>query len=174
MMSPTAIFWAVYAVGYLVWFGYSLHRFMNPRTHQREPLIHVGLALVWPLSVTVYVPYRLLAWRAEIRRIASETDPTTALLIRARGFIERGWTQCALARDENGCPIGPRHYTAVAWGAKGALIAAGVGRFTFPLHPAVRRLRRAIRGGNISLFSDHQKSVEPVLAAFDRAIAMGS
>jgi transposase, IS5 family len=99
------------------------------------------------------------------------TDKTTALLIRARGFIERGWCRYALARDENGCAIGPQHFKAVAWCAKGALIAAGVGCFSFPLHPAVRRLRRAICGGNISLFSDHQKNAETVLAAFDRAIA---
>jgi hypothetical protein len=35
------------------------------------------------------------------------------------------------------------------------------------------RLRAAIGGENIGDFNDHQETVEPVLAAFDRAIACG-
>lgn len=45
------------------------------------------------------------------------------LLERAKGFIERGWTRGAYARDENGDGVGSRNPTAVCWCAAGALSA---------------------------------------------------
>ena len=39
--------------------------------------------------------------------------------------------------------------------------------------PAIRRLEVAMRTECIARFNDHQMTVDPVLAAFDRAIAVG-
>lgn len=98
-------------------------------------------------------------------------DETTALLIRARGFIERGWSRGTYARDANGSIVPPHSPKAVCWCAVGALIAVGV----HTPHPARNRLLAAIRTGeSLSTFNDRQETVEPVLAAFDRAIAAGA
>jgi hypothetical protein len=109
-------------------------------------------------------------------RGATCTDPTTDLLIRARGLIERGWCRGIGAKDADGHPVGPSSAQAVAWCAGGALIAAGMpvvgGLWS---QPAMRRLGEAMGGTSrdIMNFNDRQLTVEPVLAAFDRAIAMG-
>jgi hypothetical protein len=99
-----------------------------------------------------------------------ETDETTELLIRARGFIERGWCRGVLARDETGISeVDPTSARTVAWCIYGAMDAAGV-----PVdssHPAYRRLMGAIGGECVADFNNRQETVEPVLAAFDRAIA---
>ena len=102
------------------------------------------------------------------------TDETTALLIRARGFIVRGWCRNADAKDETGQAVHAGSPEAVAWCAYGALKAAG----SYVSLAAVLRLERAIGGGSgfgegIGRFNDLQQTVEPVLAAFDRAIAAG-
>jgi hypothetical protein len=98
------------------------------------------------------------------------TDETTELLIRARGLIERGWCREEFARDAVGNFVDPTGPTAIAWCMNGALIAAGV---VLPLkkHPAFRRLKSAIGTAPVSVFNDAQETVEPILAAFDRAIA---
>ena len=114
---------------------------------------------------------------------APAADATTALLIRARGFIERGWCRSAPARDANGNRCAATDEAATSWCAIGALVVAGLPHFTttkngepllcFPSgNPAVRRLENAVCG-NIPDFNDAQETVEPVLAAFDAAIAMG-
>jgi hypothetical protein len=100
----------------------------------------------------------------------TEADETTALLIRARGFIERGWCR-ETAQDANGDLIQARSDRAVAWCAVGALMAAGVDHKGFWEHPATLRLIAAIDGAKIPDFNDAQTTVAPVLAAFDRAIA---
>lgn len=101
-----------------------------------------------------------------------EVDETTALLIRARSFLERGWCRGASARDEAEVGTGPTSERAVAWCAVGALIAAGSRNHDQKL-PAFRRLEAAIGGDSIVDFNNRQEMVEPVLAAFDRAIAVG-
>jgi hypothetical protein len=103
-----------------------------------------------------------------------EVNETTALLIRARGFIERGWCRGSLALDATGNAVDPTSERAVAWCANGALVALGVPWSpgdAFEHHPAVRRLTVAIGGEFIGTFNNTQETVEPVLAAFDRAIA---
>lgn len=100
------------------------------------------------------------------------TDEATDLLIRARSFIERGWCQNAVALDDNHRPCGVTDERAVAWCAHGALVASGVepGAKT---HPAMIRLCAAMGDSIIGNFNDRQETVEPILAAFDRAIAAG-
>lgn len=123
-----------------------------------------------------------------------DPDETTALLIRARGFLERGWCQGAAARNAEGESVSALSEDAVAWCAVGAMEVAGLPTIRGTLyddindtrrgkiksgspvvipdkqHPAFRRLRTAIGGSHIAVFSDAQETVEPVLAAFDRAI----
>ena len=105
------------------------------------------------------------------------TDATAELLIRARGFLERGWCRNAFARGPLGWPVFPKSKLANRWCASGALLAAGLPdneyRTEYWTHPAVYRLREAMDWEDISRFNDRQAMVEPVLAAFDRAIAMG-
>jgi hypothetical protein len=103
----------------------------------------------------------------------------TPALIRARGFVERGWCRGAEARDADGNSVRPRDDRAIAWCAYGALVkavvppsmmCAGIGDG----HPVYRRFVDAIDGENIGDFNDRQETVQPVLAAFDRAIAFGN
>ena len=99
-------------------------------------------------------------------------DETTALLIRARGFLERGWCKGTMAQTALGEHVEPRSSAAVRWCSWGALLAAGMAS---PDYQAVARLDGVTSGtGGIVLFNDAQKTVEPVLAAFDRAIAAGA
>jgi hypothetical protein len=98
------------------------------------------------------------------------SDETTALLIRARGFLVRGWCRGALAIDDDGKIVDPKSERAVAWCADGALVAAGLGPDRRS-HPAMRRLLATIDCRDIGIFNNRQETVEPVLAAFDRAIA---
>jgi hypothetical protein len=97
-----------------------------------------------------------------------EVDETTEILIRARGFLARGWCQNTLARDADGNAVKPISERAVAWCAIGAVDATRM-PWNMGAKPALRRLEAAI-GQPINDFNDRQKTVGPVLAAFDRAI----
>jgi hypothetical protein len=104
------------------------------------------------------------------------SDETTSLLIRARGFIERGWCRRAEARDSTGRIVDPTSEQAVAWCVLGALHAAGISGSDYWNHPAIHRVVEAINGcwvsgWTICAFNNAQETVEPILAAFDRAIA---
>lgn len=100
-------------------------------------------------------------------------DETTALLIRARGFIERGWCRLAYAKDANGNAVDPKSGAAVAWCMHGALEAAKTSDDAW--FRAVDRLTAHTDGiEDFCDFNNAQETVEPVLAAFDRAIAAGS
>jgi hypothetical protein len=100
-------------------------------------------------------------------------DEATALLIRARGLLERGWCRGATARNLLRLPVRPYSRWATAWCASGALRAARGTASGFTAHRANVRLIAAIGGETLWDFNDGQKTVEPVLAAFDRAIAEG-
>jgi hypothetical protein len=104
----------------------------------------------------------------------TDIDETTALLIRARGFIERGWCRLTVALSANGFVTGPTSGDAAAWCMYGSLFAAGVPQAGYSEHSAVLRLESAIGGENVCIFNNRQETVEPVLAAFDRAIAAGT
>jgi len=103
------------------------------------------------------------------------TNEATDLLIRARGFIERGWCRDTYARDANGNPVDPCDKCAVSWSLTGAIRAAG-GAPDIETAQQVRKcLMDAVGPGWKSFFefNDRQESVKPILAAFDRAIAAG-
>jgi hypothetical protein len=102
-----------------------------------------------------------------------QADETAALLIRARGFLERGWCRGVCARNEQGWAVKPSSDHAVAWCAYGALAAAGMSPNGPHYYPAVRQLMIAAGCHSLPYFNDAQETVEPVLAAFDRAIAAG-
>jgi hypothetical protein len=103
----------------------------------------------------------------------SETDAATELLIRARSLLERGWCRDMAAVDENGVEVHPTSPRAIAWCHIGALDAAGIPYLYHEHgpHPAYRRLKDAIGDERPLDFNARQEAVEPVLAAFDRAIA---
>lgn len=101
--------------------------------------------------------------------IVTTTELSTAdVLRRAKAvLIERGWT-VGDNEDGDGCVC-----------AEGALIVALGGNVEDLFYPgdAYYTLRRAINGDDRSTtpvfaFNDAQDSVGPVLAAFDRAIAL--
>jgi len=98
-----------------------------------------------------------------------EVDETTEILIRARGFLERGWCQNTLARDADGNAIKPISERVVAWCAIGAVDATRMPWDT-AAKMGLRRLEAAIGGKPINDFNDRQTTVGPILAAFDRAI----
>jgi hypothetical protein len=96
----------------------------------------------------------------------------TALLVRARGFLEHGWCRHTSARNFFGMSVSAYSRWATAWCANGALRAARLTASDLVRRRAGIRLTAAI-GGCLSDFNDAQETVEPVLAAFDRAIAEG-
>jgi hypothetical protein len=62
-MSPTAIFWTVYLVGYFGWFAYAINRFIPANDlGNGDEIWHALLALLWPGCVAVYAPYRIVRW----------------------------------------------------------------------------------------------------------------
>jgi hypothetical protein len=103
-----------------------------------------------------------------------EIDATTEVLIRARSFIERGWCRRTAARNLLGYPVEATSKWAVSWCMGGALIAAAQLGNHAMWGFANRRLCAVISDDYVSAFNDRQETVEPILAAFDRAIAAGS
>src|SRR3984957_20543681 len=101
----------------------------------------------------------------------TEIDETTALLFRARGFLERGWCHDALACNFLRLQVSPYSRWAVAWCANGALEVARLTASDLVWRRAITRLVAAIGGESIWQFNDRQDTIEPVLAGFDRAIA---
>lgn len=101
-------------------------------------------------------------------------DEVTALLIRARALVARGWCRGANASDMFGFRVSPYSRHAVAWCMGGALSAAALTASDLDRRNAQCRLIVAIGCASVPDFNDAQKTVEPVLAAFDRAIAAES
>jgi hypothetical protein len=105
--------------------------------------------------------------------LPAEQSDATRLLIRARSLLLRGWCRDKGAVDENGVEVHPTSDRAIAWCALGALDAAGIPYLYHQHgpHPAYRRLQDQIAPERLMDFNARQEAVEPVLAAFDRAIA---
>ena len=103
-----------------------------------------------------------------------KVDEPTAILIRARDFIERGWCRYFYVKDRLGIPVPATCRWAVSWCAVGAIQAATSSAAHREAHEACTRLRNVMGDVDIIVFNDRQKSVESVLAAFDRAIAATS
>jgi hypothetical protein len=104
----------------------------------------------------------------------TETDEATALLVRARGLLERGWCRGTSARNFLGFTVNSYSSRAVAWCASGALRVAGMMASDLTRRRARIRLVAAIDGEYLPDFNDRQETVGPVLAAFDLAISAGS
>jgi hypothetical protein len=98
----------------------------------------------------------------------------TELLIRARAFVSRGWCRGTEASNLLGFPVSPYSRHAVAWCASGALEAAQLWASDLEYRNAYLRLLAATGDELVSAFNDRQTTVEPVLAAFDRAIAQSA
>jgi hypothetical protein len=98
-----------------------------------------------------------------------DIDETTALLIQARGLLKRGWCRNASARNGLGIPVSPYSKWATAWCASGALNAAA--GLSCQVQTRARNRLADAMGGFIAFFNDAQKTVEPILAAYDQAIA---
>jgi hypothetical protein len=103
-----------------------------------------------------------------------EVDEATAILIRAREFIGRGWCRYFHAKNRLGIPVPAMCRWAASWCAVGAIQAATSYGTTPEVQEAYARLRNVMGSADITVFNDRQKSVESVLAAFDRAIAAAS
>jgi hypothetical protein len=103
----------------------------------------------------------------------AKADEATALLTQARNFLERGWCRNWLAVDTTGIGVDPTAKKAVAWCAWGALTVAGLPRRQNEVwENAIDRLKAAINYEDIANFNNRQETVEPVLAAFDKAIGL--
>lgn len=98
-------------------------------------------------------------------------DEVTALLIRARALVARGWCRRAAARNLLGLEVSPYSRHAVAWCADGALQAAQLAASNLEFRRAYLRLLAAMGDELVPAFNDRQTTVEPVLEAFDRAIS---
>jgi hypothetical protein len=105
-------------------------------------------------------------WRTE-----TTDDKATALLIRARGLLERGWCRGTLARNFLGFTVPAYSTSATRWCASGALTVAAMTDSDLVRRHARNRLVAVIGGGLLGHFNDSQETVEPILAAFDKAIA---
>lgn len=105
--------------------------------------------------------------------ITEVADETTTLLIRARALVARGWCRGVPARNFLGFSVSPRSRHATAWCMSGALCAAALVESDLDRRNAQCRLIAAIGGVSVADFNDTQETVEPILAAFDRAIAAG-
>lgn len=105
----------------------------------------------------------------------SELDADAALLVRAKGFLQKGWCRNAQGRRADGCYVDPESDEAVSWCAYGALVRAGMKNDSLPKDaPALRHLMTAIRCEDVGpgVWNNSQKSVEPILKKFDEAIAI--
>jgi hypothetical protein len=100
----------------------------------------------------------------------TKLDEATRMLMDARGFIETGWCRNTQARAADGSAVEPDSDEAVSWCAYGALVRAGL-RNGDMYHSAVLRFKKAA-GGLVATFNNAQKTVDPVLDAFDRAISL--
>lgn len=64
LMSSTALQWLIiYGIGYPIWLGYAINRFISKHSlGDGEEVFHAFIALLWPICVVVYVPYRIFRW----------------------------------------------------------------------------------------------------------------
>jgi hypothetical protein len=99
-------------------------------------------------------------------------NETIEVLRRARGYVEQGWTQGALARDAHGAIALTGGRNATCWCCHGALDRAE--RHSDEVRmAAATALRSAIGTPNVSRWNDAPgRTQAEALAAFDRAIAL--
>lgn len=99
---------------------------------------------------------------------------TVEILREARGYIERGWTQGAFARDGDGHKVAFEHPAAGCFCALGAIERAEGGDTSYASGQRARFSLRAVIGSNlIGEWNDApERTKEEVLSAFSRAIAI--
>lgn len=105
----------------------------------------------------------------------SELDADAALLVRAKGFLQKGWCRNAQGRRADGRYVDPESSEAVSWCAYGALVRAGMKNGAYPKDAAaLRHLMTAIGYEDVGpgVWNNSQKSVEPILKKFDEAISI--
>jgi hypothetical protein len=135
--------------------------------------VAIGSALI-----VLYILRHVVAWAMPLDQTTwpspiteSEiTDEATALLIRARALVARGWCRGARARNFLGFAVSQYSRWATRWCASGALAAARLVASGVDYRRAQLRLIAAMGDEYIFDFNDRQRTVQPVLAAFDRAI----
>ena len=116
-----------------------------------------------------------------------ETDATARVRTAAdvlnearRLIVEKGWTQNAYARRDDGDPCNEDDQYAVCFCASGALYAASWrvagSQYATDIRDTARQfLRRAIGGAHVPQWNDNpSRSASEVLAAFDRAIELAA
>ena len=95
---------------------------------------------------------------------------TLDILIEARAYVEKGWTQGAWARNRKGTPVNEDSTRAVCWCALGALWKAdGIG--SYGLNALVKASGGEVHPTTISGWNDNpDRTQAEVLALFDKAI----
>ena len=85
----------------------------------------------------------------------------------------KAWTINCLARNAREQAVSPEDETSVCWCAAGALykVNPGLDGAALAAWNVLDRTAFEIHGLSVATFNDAQKSVEPVLELFDRAIA---
>jgi hypothetical protein len=119
------------------------------------------------------MPLDEMNWPAPSTTETVVIDGPTTFLIRARALLASGWCRHAQARNFLGFQVSPYSRWATCWCASGAFRAAATGVSDADRRRAQARLIVAIGGETLWEFNDRQETVEPVLAAFDRAITTG-
>lgn len=97
----------------------------------------------------------------------------TELLISARGYVERGWTQDVGARNALGAECDPCDARAASWCTAGAVYAAGGGvtSLVFLARELMGLGMMEVERDSLSNWNDDPaRTKAEVLALFDRAI----
>jgi hypothetical protein len=81
------------------------------------------------------------------------------------------WTKGHYAKNSSGYQVYPFEPEAACFCSYGAMSRFAAEGGTANLHAAEDAVRAQVPNGDLIGFNDAQESVEPVLAAFDRAIA---
>jgi hypothetical protein len=65
-MSPEGFWLIVYVVGYFVWVGYGLNRFISDSAELAGILLLGLLSFGWPVWLPSYASYRLFRWLLDV------------------------------------------------------------------------------------------------------------
>jgi hypothetical protein len=104
----------------------------------------------------------------------SEISPVAKALMETRSFLERGWCRNTQGKTKDGLSVSGRHPAAVQWCLYGAMMAA-----SHDDNHLLSQLERVVTSAlpkrsfdAIAWFNNRQRTVSPVLAVVDRALAL--